>query len=129
MQQLLKDMTLRFEIFPSDLDAIVNFYVGVLHFTVVKDQRHERYPYVSFKRGAVQFGAARSQATDAHAARLPPIGVEIVLEVDDVVRERNQVVAAGWALEEDLIDRPWGLKDFRIVDPAGHYLRITNRNT
>jgi len=37
------------------------------------------------------------------------------------------LTAAGWPLAEDLQDRPWGLKDFRILDPAGYYLRITDR--
>ena len=35
--------------------------------------------------------------------------------------------AAGWPLEQDLQDRAWGLTDFRVVDPAGYYLRITSR--
>jgi lactoylglutathione lyase len=30
-------------------------------------------------------------------------------------------------LEQDLQDRPWGLTDFRIIDPAGYYLRVTGR--
>lgn len=64
---------------------------------------------------------------DARAARLPPAGVELVLEVDDVVAERDQITAAGWPLAEDLRDRPWGLRDFRVLDPAGYYLRITDR--
>jgi uncharacterized glyoxalase superfamily protein PhnB len=64
---------------------------------------------------------------DARAARLPPAGVELVLEVDDVVAERDQVTAAGWPITEDLHDRPWGLRDFRVLDPAGYYLRITDR--
>ena len=50
------------------------------------------------------------------------------LEVDDVVGERDRVLAAGWPLEEDLQERPWGLTDFRILDPAGYYLRITGRD-
>ena len=55
-----------------------------------------------------------------------PAGVtELVLEVDDVAAERDRVVAAGWPLEEDLRRRPWGLTDFRVLDPAGYYLRIT----
>jgi lactoylglutathione lyase len=53
--------------------------------------------------------------------------VELVLEVDDVAGERDRVLAAGWPLEEDLQERPWGLTDFRILDPAGYYLRITDR--
>jgi uncharacterized glyoxalase superfamily protein PhnB len=79
------------------------------------------------RRGAVQVGAARRVVPDARAARLPPAGVELVLEVDDVVSERDQVVAAGWPLEQDLQDRPWGLTDFRLIDPAGYYLRVTSR--
>jgi lactoylglutathione lyase len=27
---------------------------------------------------------------------------------------------------ELLCDRPWGLRDFRVVDPDGYYLRITH---
>ena len=49
----------------------------------------------------------------------------LVLRVDDVEDERDRVVAAGWPLHEELQDRPWRLKDFRILDPAGYYLRIT----
>jgi len=75
---------------------------------VTKDQRHEPDAYVSMQRGAVQVGAARRSVPDARAARLPPAGVELVLEVDDVVGERDRVVAAGWPLEQDLQDRPWG---------------------
>jgi lactoylglutathione lyase len=121
------EMTLRFEIFPSDLDAAVDFYVRVLRFSVTKDQRHEPSPYVSMNRGQVQVGAARRAVPGARAARRPPAGVELVLEVDDVAAERDRVAAAGWPLEEDLQGRPWGLTDFRILDPAGYYLRITGR--
>jgi lactoylglutathione lyase len=121
------EMTLRFEIFPSDLDPVVDFYTRVLRFSVSKDQRDEPSAYVSMQRGAVRVGAARRTVPDARAARLPPAGVELVLEVDDVVGERDRVAAAGWPLEQELQDRPWGLTDFRIIDPAGYYLRITSR--
>ena len=75
----------------------------------------------------MRIGALRSEAPGACAVRLPPAGVELVLEVDDVGAERDRVVAAGWPLGEDLQARPWGLTDFRILDPAGYYLRITDR--
>lgn len=121
------DMTLRFEIFPADLDPVVDFYLRVLRFSMTKDQRGGPNPYVSMRRGAVQIGAAGRPTPDVRAVRRPPAGVELVLEVDDVVGERDRVTAMGWPLEEDLQDRPWGLTDFRIIDPAGYYLRITNR--
>jgi lactoylglutathione lyase len=121
------DMTLRFEIFPDDLDVIADFYQRVLGFSLVTDQRHGSAPYLSLRRGTVRVGAAWREIPDARVARRPPAGVELVLEVDDVVGERDRVLAAGWPLEEDLQERPWGLTDFRILDPAGYYLRFTDR--
>jgi lactoylglutathione lyase len=121
------EMTLRFEIFPHDLEATVDFYTRVLRFVVVKDQRDEPQAYVYLRRGEVRVGVLRSEVPDLPAERFPPSGVELVLEDDDVVGERDRVLSAGWPLEVDLQDRPWGLTDFRILDPSGYYLRITGR--
>jgi len=120
-------MTLRFEIFPDDLDATVDFYTRVLRFRLTADRRNDPSAYVSLRRGSVRIGAAGRTVPDARASRLPPAGVELVLEVEDVAAERDWVVAAEWPLEEDLQDRPWGLTDFRVLDPAGYYLQITDR--
>ncbi|NEE03949.1 VOC family protein [Phytoactinopolyspora halotolerans] len=121
-------MALRFEIFPADLDASVDFYTRVLGFSVVQDQRQSESPYVSMKRGSVRIGAAARPAVADPQGRRPPTGVELVLEVADVVVERDRVVSRGWPLDEDLQQRPWGLRDFRILDPDGYYLRITSSN-
>jgi lactoylglutathione lyase len=121
------DMTLRFEIFPADLDAVVDFYVRVLGFRIAKDEREDPEAYVAMQRGSVHVGALRQNVPVSSAGRRPPAGVELVLEVDDVASERDRVVAAGWPLAEDLQLRSWGLTDFRILDPAGYYLRITDR--
>ncbi len=120
-------MTLRFEVFSDDLDAAVDFYTRVLRFAVTKDQRGEPSGYVAMSRGAVHAGIVERAVAGGVAGRRPPVGVELVLEVDDVTGERDRVVSAGWPLEEDLQDRPWGLTDFRILDPAGDYLRVTGR--
>jgi lactoylglutathione lyase len=120
-------MTVRYEIFPGDLDAIVDFYTRVLGFRVTKDQRDAPQAYVAMQRDAVQVGALRSEVLGAPAARRPPVGTETVLEVDDLAGERSRVLAAGWPIEEDLQVRPWGLTDFRILDPAGYYVRISSR--
>jgi lactoylglutathione lyase len=120
-------MTVRYEIFPGDLDAIVDFYTRVLGFRVTKDQRDAPQAYVAMQRDAVQVGALRSEVPGAPADRRPPVGTETVLEVDDLAGERSRVLAAGWPIEEDLQVRPWGLTDFRILDPAGYYVRISSR--
>lgn len=119
------DMTLRCEIFPADLDVTIGFYQRVLGFQLTDDRRAE--DYVSLRRGGVQVGAVKAMLPNASTARRPPAGLELVLEVDDVDAERDRVVAAGWPLDDDLRDQSWGLRDFRILDPDGYYLRITNR--
>ena len=75
----------------------------------------------------VYIGAAYRDGPVDRSTRRPSTGIELVLEVDDLAAEHDRVVAIGWPIQEPLQDRPWGLTDFRILDPAGHYLRITNR--
>jgi lactoylglutathione lyase len=121
-------MSLRFEIFTADLDAVVAFYTKVLDFTLVRDERKAAVGYVALERDSVRIGAAYRPDPVDPAVRHPPTGIELVLEADDLPPEHDRIVATGWPLAEPLQDRPWGLTDFRIIDPAGHYLRITNRS-
>jgi uncharacterized glyoxalase superfamily protein PhnB len=120
-------MTLRVEVFPDNLDVFVDFYTEVLGFTLAVDRRGTESPYAAVERGAVRIGAARAWKQVDPRARAVPLGVEIVLEVDDVAAAHERVLAAGYPLEQDLQRRPWGLTDFRLHDPAGYYLRITSR--
>jgi lactoylglutathione lyase len=121
-------MTMRVEIFPNDLGPTVRFYADVLDFQLVRDEAAADYPYVALARGAVMLGAAaRADHRADLDSRRPPTGVELVLEVDDVEAELDRVHGRGWAIEEGLTLRPWGLRDFRILDPSGYYLRITER--
>jgi lactoylglutathione lyase len=115
---------LRIEIFPNDLDAVVDFYTRVLGFALVRDQRVDEAPYVALQRGNIRIGAVRREDPVDLRYRRPPGGVEIVFEVADVVAERDRI-SSLWSLEEDLVDRPWGLTDFRLLDPAGYYVRVT----
>ena len=57
----------------------------------------------------------------------PGRGIELVLEVDDVTAMCEQVMEQEWPLASPLTPRPWGLTDFRILDPDGYYWRITSR--
>lgn len=54
-------------------------------------------------------------------------GVELVLMVKDLEQYYLEVKSKVEVFEE-LQDRPWGLRDFRIVDPFGFYLRFTTRH-
>jgi lactoylglutathione lyase len=121
-------VTLRIEIFPNDLGPTVDFYTGVLDFDLVRDESAAEAAYVALERGDVKLGAAaRPDHRPDRDHRRPPTGVELVLEVDDVEAELDRVRSRGWPIEEQLTLRPWGLRDFRLLDPNGYYLRITQR--
>ena len=118
--------SLRLEIFPADLNATVRFYVDLLGFSLATDRRSDALPYLAVKRDDVHIGAVAIPG--GHAAhRRPPTGVEIVIEVDYLHVERDRIRLAGWPIEEDIMRRPWGLQDFRVLDPDGYYLRFTSR--
>lgn len=118
--------SLRLEIFPADLNASVRFYVDLLGFTLVEDRRSDELPYLAFRRDEVTIGAVTVPGGVA-AHRQPPTGVEIVIEVDYLHTERDRLRHAGWPIVEDITRRPWGLQDFRVLDPDGYYLRFTSK--
>jgi len=120
---------LRLEFFPADLDRFVEFYTAILGFELLADRRNQPEPYVYVGRGAIRIGAVPASQPVDPRTRLPPSGTEVVIEVADLVAERDRIIAAGHPLAEDLTDRPWGLTDFRVLDPDGYYLRFTTRLT
>ncbi len=125
----MSEPALRVEMFPSDLTRFVDFYVAVLRFELVQDRRADAIPYVSVRRGSVRIGASQSWQPIDQAQRSVPTGIEIVIEVDDLKAERAAIVSAGHPVAEDVTSCPWGLPDFRIFDPDGHYVRFTTRPT
>jgi catechol 2,3-dioxygenase-like lactoylglutathione lyase family enzyme len=129
-------MRLRLELFVDEVDASIAFYTDVLGFVVVR--RDDRY--VSIRRGHVVLGlgpvSGLPQRGDGPAFTQDRLaadrgaGVEIVLELDDVddLIVLYDHCRARTAIVDDLRLRPWGLQDFRLVDPDGYYLRITHAN-
>jgi lactoylglutathione lyase len=126
-------MSFRIELFVIDLDRSIRFYEDALDFVVERSEPD----YASLRRGDAVLGIAP-------AAKLPPhgpgpgftqerlagvrgAGVEIVLEVDDLDAALARVDRAGADVAEPIRRRPWGLRDFRLADPDGYYLRVTTR--
>jgi lactoylglutathione lyase len=127
-----REAGLRLELFALDMEASIAFYTRVLAFELV---RHEPGDYASLRLGGVVLGigpVAKLPEEGGYfgreiAALRRGLGVEIVIEVDDVEGCHGRVAASGHTILEPLQGRPWGLKDFRICDPDGYYLRITSR--
>ena len=124
-------MTLRLELFVDDLDVAIAFYSRVLGFQPIRKEAD----YASLRNGAVILGlgpTAKLPATGGYFTQVRlqgqrGVGVEIVLEVDDVHAAYQQVLAAGASIVDPLVAQPWGLTDFRLTDPDGYYLRITSK--
>jgi lactoylglutathione lyase len=125
---------LRLELFVDDLDTSVAFYVEVLGFTVLR----RAADYVSLRRGQAVLGLGPvAKLPDSGPGFTRPrlasgkgAGTEIVLELDSVeeVAALHDVCQAYGVVAEALRDRPWGLRDFRLHDPDGYYLRVTHGN-
>lgn len=120
------------ELHVPDFNPIREYY-GRLGFTVVWEREPEGSKgYLVMKMGnnVLCFWAGNENAyRRGYFKRFPrntPRGyaVEIVIMVEEVtqfferVREFANVV-------HDLEMRPWGAMDFRVVDPAGFYLRFS----
>lgn len=115
-------MRLSYEVFHSDVAAAVRFYVEVLGFSAL--EAADPADYVVVTHGEVRVGCCHHPDADP-THRPPPVGSEIVLRVADIRAAHDRVVAQGWPLADPLQARPWGLSDFRVFDPTGQYLRIT----
>jgi lactoylglutathione lyase len=89
--------------------------------------------YVAIRLGDAIIGLGRAEMLPVdHPVARPdgtPVGrgVEIVLEVQDVDAAYERAERSGVARRSPLTAQPWGLVDFRVVDPDGYYLRITGR--
>jgi lactoylglutathione lyase len=130
----MEPVGLRFELFVNDVERSVAFYDAALGLRPAPG--FDPDGYVPVNAGSVRIGLQRHSA-------LPPehhfrathfdgprgVGVEIVIEVDDVheafARARDATPLHGGQIEP-LAARPWGQTDFRLIDPDGYYLRITS---
>lgn len=128
---MTKHMTMRLELFVTDHDIAIDFYTRVLGFELRRRDEH----YASLACGAVTIGLGLVADLPEHEdgpgfsqdrmARARGAGVEIVLETPDLDLLHQRVLDSGHRLAEPMRERPWGLRDFRLIDPDGYYLRLT----
>lgn len=124
-------MSLRLELFVTDLEKSIDFYTNVLGFERLKGGAD----YVPVRSGSVVIGLGLATGLPKQHYFNPEVqkarrglGTEIVLEVDDVQGFFQKVKASGYKrILSPLRKRSWGLTDFRVADPDGYYLRITSR--
>lgn len=123
-------MTFRLELFVDDLEASIDFYGRVLGFVSGERQADG---YTSMTHGDVNLALnlraslPAEHPVQAVAGERLGRGIELVLEVTDIAGMHERLYLANWPLASALMHQPWGLTDFRVLDPDGFYWRITTR--
>lgn len=127
-----RDTSLRLELFSPNVEQSVNFYTQILNFSNESNSIDQSYQQVV--KGSVILGiGSEAKLSEDHFLKLKEsdsrrgIGIEIVLEVDDVFALYQRAKQSGYPIHVELGDRPWGLTDFRLIDPDGYYIRVTSR--
>lgn len=118
---------LRLELMVRDLDTSLAFYKDILGFT---DRDYSASAsYRPLQRGPVRISLQdiTTLPVDHPLVRHGPVGggIEIVLEVEDIETYYNEA-RQQWPIATELAIRPWGLTDFRLLDPDGYYWRPTS---
>lgn len=126
----VQDVGLRVELFVTDLPQSVAFYTQILGF-YAQGQADDGYTAVTSGRVIIGLNKLANLPDDhpvqAQGGERLGRGVELVLEVSDIEVTYEQVKATKWPIASLLQQRPWGLTDFRVIDPDGYYWRITSR--
>lgn len=115
----------KFELFVTDVDECIRFY-AVLGFEVA--HRKAEDGYTTLRSGATVIALSPLPGWMPLRwlgfLRYPPLGTEIVLYTERLETLRTALEAAGHSPGEITL-QPWGDRDFRLTDPEGYYLRIT----
>jgi len=124
-------LQLSLELFVEAPEKSLDFYRRFLGFEI---QGSASVEYTMLTNGDALIAInTRSALSSDHPLRIETgeragLGVEIVLKVADVEGAYRAAKESGWPLS-DLALQPWGLRDFRLIDPDDYYVRVTSRHT
>lgn len=126
---------LQVELHVNDFDVVLDFY-GKLGFEKVwhrSENNNADYLVMQREGTLLNFWPGNENVyKQSYFKHFPKntkrgYGVELVIPVDDVKTFHDRVKDFA-NIVNPLVKRPWGLWDFRIEDPFGYYLRITERH-
>jgi hypothetical protein len=126
---------IQLELHVEDFEIIKNYYAG-LGFRIIWEREPDGlkgYLVVDLEGNTLCFWAGNQHVYDQpHFKQFPKdtprgYGVEIIIMVKDILSFYEQVRSVANVVEP-LAEQPWGLWDFRAVDPAGYYLRFTSEH-
>lgn len=125
-------MHLHIEFFVEDIARSRAFYTGILGFAVA---RQKADGFTELRRGSATIALNDRQILNPDHPARPAAGerigkgVEVVLVEDSLEELYDHVLASGWPISTPLTKQPWGMTDFRVLDPDGIYIRVTAPRT
>lgn len=111
----------------TDLEESVRFYTEGLGFEVQEEHEHEgMVVYVVVRSGSVLIGLGRDNFEKGRE-RTKGVGQRIWLATEqDLEPLAARVKAAGFELETDVEDLPWGGRAFAVRDPNGFAISVAS---
>jgi len=124
MSELSHVLDSKFELFVSDVRRSVRFYEA-LGFQIAQ-QNSGGYTTMQSHSSVVALSPVPFWLPLRWLGflRRPPLGTEIVLYTDRLEQARSSVEAAGHSPGPIRL-QPWGDRDFRVHDPEGYYVRVS----
>ena len=119
---------MRLELFVTDVQRSLQFYRDTLGFSLLGSSNDAQYNSLRLgeTRIAVQHVSSLDPSHPLARRGDKGLGVEIVLEVENI-QSLFEHVSATYEVSSGLTLQPWGLTDFRVVDPDGYYWRLTEK--
>lgn len=126
---------LQIELHVPDFDVVLDYY-GKLGFKKIGHRSEKtNADYLVMERDHVVlcfWPGNDSVFNQSYFKNFPPdtkrgYGVELVITVENIDKFYDEVKDFVKIVGE-FVKRPWGLKDFRVEDPFGYYIRFTERH-
>ena len=120
------------ELHVPDFDKVKSFY-GQLGFKLIWERQPETfkgYLVMQLENNILTFWGGNKEIYQHSYFKefpentKPGYGVEIIIEITDL-NNYFEKIKESVEIIEPLTDQAWGLRDFRVKDPFGFYLRIT----
>jgi catechol 2,3-dioxygenase-like lactoylglutathione lyase family enzyme len=114
----------KFELFVADAEVSARFYT-TLGFTIVQTNP-DGYTTLRSGPAIVALSPVSTWLPLGWFAflRHPPLGTEIVLYTRQLQVLHERLIESGYAPGAIAL-QPWGLRDFRVNDHDGYYVRVT----
>ena len=114
----------------TDLDASLEFYVGLVGFSVVYDRPEEGFAFIQLGSAQLMLDTAGMGRTIGDDPSQRGGGVNFQLEVDDFDALADRLAKAGWPLVREPEERCYrtdkgykGQRQLWVRDPDGYLLR------